>query len=321
MSIILCFLKKLLKNIFRFIYHLLIIPLNKMIVKNISNLMIKPGKSPVFDNPIKYELPFEDITFETSDNVTLSGWLIRGSSHKVIIQNHFGVQCSRCGYTQKGKGIFKNALWIDDILFLKQAKYLYTAGYSILMYDMRNHGNSQQIGWVSWGREERKDVIAAIKYISDHKDFRNASIGLLSICMGQAATVYAYGLENDMKSFEKLQAMISVQPLTYDYFLKALSLPNFLVRSVNKYNRRQRNMTLTGNAFLPYVKDVTVPTLVIQNRNDPMTNLDLVKGYYNDLQCEKEMLWLSLENKRGAAYAWLGNNSKSILSWFDKHLS
>jgi len=291
-----------------------------MFGKQISDLMIKPGKSPVFETPEKYSLEYEDVTFKTSDGVTLSGWLLKGGTDKVIIQSHFGVQCSRCGFTQEGKGMMKNALWTSDIHFLDQAKYLVEAGYSVLMYDMRNHGESEQTGWVSWGKDERKDVVAAIKFITDHKDYQNATIGLLSICMGQGASVFAFGLEEEMKSFDNLKTMISVQPLTYDYFVKAMGLPNFLVNSGNKYNKENRNTDLTGDSFLPYAKDISVPTLVIQNQNDPMTNMDMVKGFYNDIQVDKEIMWLDLEKKRGAAYAWLGKNAKPVVDWFDKYM-
>ena len=290
-----------------------------MFAKQISDLMIKPGKSPVFETPDKYDLSYEDVSFKTSDGVTLSGWLVNGQKDKVIIQSHFGVQCSRCGFTQEGKGMMKNALWTSDIHFLDQAKYLVNAGYSILMYDMRNHGDSEQSGWVSWGKDERKDVVAAIKFISEHTDYKNAHIGLLSICMGQGASTFAFGLE-DLKQFSNLKTMISVQPLTYDYFVKALGLPNFLINSGNKYNKIERNTDLTGESFLPHVKDIHVPTLVIQNKNDPMTNLDMVKQYYESLTKEKEMLWLDLEKKRGATYAWLGENASPIISWFDKYV-
>ena len=115
-----------------------------MFGKAISNLMIKPGKSPVFETPDKYELAYEDVTFKTADGVTLSGWLIKGGTNKVIIQSHFGVQCSRCGFTIEGKGMMEKSLWNSDIHFLNQVKYLVEAGYSVLMYDMRNHGDSEQ---------------------------------------------------------------------------------------------------------------------------------------------------------------------------------
>lgn len=293
-----------------------------MFGKAISNLMIQPGKSPVFETPDKYGLEYEDVTFKASDGVLLSGWLVKGGTNKVIIQSHFGVQCSRCGFTQEGKGMMKNTLWTSDIHFLKQAKYLVEAGYSVLMYDLRNHGNSGagKTPWVTWGIEERKDVLAAVDFISSHEVYSNADIGLLSICMGGSSTTFAYGLEPVLKDNPKVKSMIIVQPLTYDYFVQAMELPGFLVNSGNKYNQEKRGVDLTGDSFLPYAKDISVPTLVIQNQNDPMTNMDMVKQFYNDLQTEKEILWLDLEKKRGAAYDWITRNPENILGWFNKYL-
>ena len=293
-----------------------------MFGKAISDLMIKPGKSPVFETPDRYGLVYEDVEFRTKDQVILSGWLIKGGTEKVIIQSHFGVQCSRCGFTQEGKGMMKNALWTSDIHFLNHAKYLVQAGYSVLMYDLRNHGNSgsAESPWITWGLEERKDVLAAVNFIQSHPQYGDAAIGLLSICMGAASTTFAYGMEPDLNQIPNVKALIAVQPLTYDYFVKAMGLPNFLVNAGNVYNLKHRGVSLTGDSFLPYAKNISVPTLVIQNENDPMTNLDMVKNYYAELQVEKEMLWLQLEKKRGAAYDWLGHNKEPILDWFGKHL-
>ena len=165
------------------------------------------------------------------------------------------------------------------------------------MYDMRNHGESEQTGWITWGKEERKDIVAAIKFINEHPNYQEADIHLLSICMGQAISTFAFGLEEEMKSFKNLKSMVSVQPLTYDYFMKSMGLPQFMINAVNKHNK-QRNTDLTGDSFLPYVKDISVPTLVIQNENDPMTDMGMVKEYYQNLQVEKEILWLDLEKKR-----------------------
>ncbi len=289
----------------------------------VSNMMIKPGKSPVFETPEKYGLEYEDVTFKTSDGVELSGWLVKSNNNdKVIIQSHFGVQCSRSGFTQDGKGMMKNTLWTDDIHFLEQTEYLTDAGYSVLMFDLRNHGNSGEgtTPWVTWGQDERKDIVAAVNYISDHPDYKDASIGLLSICMGTASSTFAYGQEAELKNNPKVKTMIAVQPLTYDYFVEAMGMPKSMVNSGNKYSKNKRGVDLTGDSFLPYVKDISVPTLVIQNENDPMTNLDMVKQYYNDIPSEKEMLMLDLEEKRGAAYDWLGKNPKEILAWFGKYM-
>jgi alpha/beta superfamily hydrolase len=294
-----------------------------MFGKTISDLMIKPGKSPVFDSPSDYNLKYDEVTFAAKDGVKLSGWLIHGGSDKVIIQSHFGVQCSRSGFTQEGKGMMKNALWTSDIHFLTQAKYLVEAGYSVLMYDLRNHGESGtgSTPWVTWGVEERLDVLAAVHFISEHEAYKNSEIGLLSICMGSSSSIFGFGLEDEMKNHPKIKTMIAVQPLTYDHFVKAMGLPGFLVKSGNKYNLEKRGVDLTGDSFLPYAKDIPVPTLVIQNENDPMTNMDMVKGFYNNITTEKEYLSLDLEKKRGAAYDWLGKNPEPIVNWFNKYLN
>lgn len=285
-------------------------------------MMIKGGQAPVFDDPKNYGLDYEDVNYQTKDGVNLSAWLIKPqnsqSIDKVIIQSHFGVQCSRSGFTQQGKGMIKNALWTADIKFLNQAKYLAEAGYAVLMFDMRNHGNSDSSDWITWGVEERKDILASVQYIAN--TYPQAEIGLLSICMGQGATLFAYGMEEQMQQIPQIKAMISVQPLTYDYMIDAMGMPKFLVNSCNNYNANKRDTDLTGDSFLPYAKEVNIPTLVIQNKNDPMTNLDMVQQYYDDLVVEKELLWLDLDKKRGASYAWLGKNPQPILNWFGKYL-
>ncbi|MCG7995550.1 MAG: alpha/beta hydrolase [Candidatus Thiodiazotropha taylori] len=292
----------------------------------IANTFINPFQSPVFDDPGNYDLEHENVAFKAKDGVELSGWLIKGDIDKVIIQSHFGVQCSRSGYRPKGllKGYDK------DIEFLRQAKYLNKAGYTVLMYDFRNHGNSGEgtLPFITWGDEEAKDVIAAVDYISNHPDYHQAGIGLLSICMGQGASVAAFGREDGLKHYPNLKTMISVQPMDYGCFVHALGLPSFLINSTSKAIKKRTNRDFNAISWRPFVKDVSVPTLVIQNRNDGYLDEAFINGVYNDLTVKKEMLWIDIPKKKGgsfpnraAAYDWLGENPEPILSWFSKYLT
>jgi hypothetical protein len=133
-----------------------------MISRYIADLVTKRGGSPVFGNPSEFGLDYEDVTCQASDGVTLSGWLVKGRTEKIIIQTHFGIQCSRSGYTPRNKGMIKG--WDEDIVYLRHVKHLVEAGYSVLMFDLRNHGNSHNATceWVTGGVEEYKDVIAAV---------------------------------------------------------------------------------------------------------------------------------------------------------------
>ncbi|MEO0973256.1 MAG: alpha/beta fold hydrolase, partial [Pseudomonadota bacterium] len=272
------------------------------------------------DSPANYGLDYEEVEFQASDGVTLRGWLIAGGTDRVIVQTHFGVQCNRAGWSAKGRGPVKP--WKRDINFLRQAEYLSRRGYSVLMYDIRGHGSSD-IGttpWVSWGPEEARDVVAAVDYISNRDDFRSAPIGLLSICMGSAATTYAYGL-HELSTRENVRALVAVQPLLYRYFVEALGMPGFIERAAAAVSRERLGFELSAPNFIDHASKVSVPTLVLQNQNDPWTNLDMVRAYTDALSTEKELRLVDLEKNRFAAYEHLGHAPESFVDWFDKHVS
>ena len=292
-----------------------------MLTKYLSDMMVKPHQSPVFDNPANYELEYQDVSFKASDGVTIRGWLIDGGSEKIIIQSHFGVQCSRSGYCLEGKGFLKP--WKTDINFLRQAKQLVVdMGYSVLMYDMRNHGESD-VGttpWITWGAEEAKDIIAAVDFVEAHPTYKDAKIGLLSICMEDAISTYAFGMDNGLKNRKNIKAMIAVQPLQYQKFIDALGLPKFIQRPVAKLNQERTGVDMVEKSFLPNVKDIDVPTLIVQNSNDPWTDMNFVDSFYNQLTVEKDVHWADLEKNRIAAYDYIGQNPEGVYEWFDKHM-
>lgn len=292
-----------------------------MFGKFMSNMMIKPGKSPVFNNPRDLELDYSDVEFKAEDGITLRGWLIHGGNDKVIIQSHFGVQCSRSGYTPKGKGMIK--MWKEDISFLRQAKYLQQQGYSVLLYDLRNHGESDQgsCPWISWGPEEARDIVAAVDFVTKNERYAGASIGLLSICMGSSAMTYAFGRdEKSLRDYPDLEAAVVVQPLHYKEFVKAFGFPGFLERSGRATSQERLGFDLGVKTFLRDAKNIEIPTLVMQNRNDPWTDLDFVNAFFDQLCGRKEMRWLELSKDRAAAYDYLGTNPESFTQFFDQYL-
>lgn len=291
-----------------------------MIVNYLSNAIVKGGVSPVFENPESYGLEYENVSFRASDGVKLSGWLVKGGSDKIIVQSHYGVQSSRSGYTPEGKGMGK--MWKEDISFLKHVKYLADKGYSVLMYDFRNHGESDQgsCPWVTWGPEERKDVIAAVQYVSEHPTYKDAKIGLLSICMGAASSTYAFGEEEGLKGYTNIKAMVAIQPLMYPDFIKALGLDNFIGKRVTRLNNKRTGIDMNEVSFMPFVEDITVPTLLVQNSNDEYLNKASIDAYYDALNVKKEMIWQDLGKKRASGYDYLTKHPEKLFHWFDQNM-
>ena len=284
----------------------------------ISNMMVKPYQSPLFDRPEAHGLDYENVEFPATDGTVLRGWLINGQSDKVIVQSHFGVQCNRGGWSPKGKGPIKP--WKKEIQFLRQARHFADRGYSYLMYDLRGHGESE-LGpkpWVSWGPEEAKDVLGAVDFASER--FPDASIGLLSICMGSGATTYAYGLDDGMAQRKQVKALVAVQPLLYSCFIEALGMPAFLARAGEKVSAERLGFDMGDPDFVDHAPRIDVPTMVVQNRNDPWTQMDMVRRYYDALTVEKELKLLDLEKSRFAAYDWIGTHSGEVRAWFDRFM-
>ncbi len=292
-----------------------------MITGFLSNSIVKGGAAPLFDHPSHYGLEFEEVTFTAADGVRLSGWLIKGRQDRIIIQSHFGVQACRAGFTPEGKGMAK--LWKDKIPFLKHAQYLVEQGYSVLMYDFRSHGNSGDAkgNWVSWGPSEAQDMVAAVDFVAKHPVYKNAQIGLLSICMGAAATTYAYGAGH-LQKHHNIKAMVAIQPMRYIDFVKALGLPGFLQRWVNQENSKRVGFDMASTSFKEDVQRIPIPTLLVQNDQDEYLNKQSIDEYYASLKGEKEMLWLSnIGKKRAAGYDYLTKNPEKILYWFDRYMS
>lgn len=151
----------------------------------LAGTFINPYQSKNFDSPDNYNLDYENVTFKTDDDVEISAWLIKGDEKKVIIHNHFGVQCCKSGYNQSNRW-FWDKNFHKDIKFLREAKYLNEAGFTVLLYDMRMHGDSgmsKKYPYVSWSKHEALDNKAAVDFILNR--YKEAKIGLLSVCMGK----------------------------------------------------------------------------------------------------------------------------------------
>ena len=299
-----------------------------MLGRMIASYTAKTGYAPLFDNPANYGLEYEDVEFKATDGVTLRGWLIKGRTDKVIIQSHFALYSCRAGYTNEGKGRMMNG-YPTDVHFLRQAKYLNDAGYTVLMYDFRNHGESDTFrdGFITQSSDESLDVIAAVDFMTKHPDYLGADIGLLSICMGLGSTIYAYGRDGGLKDHPQIRCIFGVQPLDYAHWLQATGLPQWLQRGTFRYLQRASHADFANDSWRPFVGEVSVPIKVVQNKNDGFLDRDFVEGAFADLTVEKEMLWIELPDlgnrghNRMAAYDWVGTADETVLDWFARYMS
>ena len=125
---------------------------------------VHPGRS-IFRRRIpKFEMDLncEKVEFSSRDGLQLCGWFIPGRKRQVIILIH--------GLRESGRAMSY------------QARMLQKAGYSVLMPDLRGHGDSE--GDTITGVLEVNDILGALEYLETRPDVDADRIGILGISFG-----------------------------------------------------------------------------------------------------------------------------------------
>ncbi|WP_374457416.1 alpha/beta hydrolase [Nocardioides sp.] len=125
--------------------------------------------------PADVGLTYRDVTFPSSDGVRLSGWYVASGNGAAVALLH-------------GAGSTRTAV-------LDHAAVLAEAGYGVLLYDARGHGESagraMDFGW--WGSQ---DAAGAVDFLRDQPDVSPDRIGLVGLSMGGEQALGAAGADD-----------------------------------------------------------------------------------------------------------------------------
>lgn len=289
----------------------------------ISNTVLYLDRQLVPKTPKNYGLDFQNIEFETLDKVKIKGWLIPGSSDKLIVVTHVG-GLTKYGSTKQFKSLTK--LYNKEIEFLKVAQHLHNEGYWVLTFDLRNHGESGEGpngGKATVGLDEALDVIAAMKYIANSPETRDKKVGFVSFCMGANSTIIA--MSKDPVAFKNVKCMVAVQPISMEVFIRTYAKIIFtplgaklLLPLIKQFVAWRGKYRIEEMSPRDYVKDIRVPTMYVQTRNDPWTEASDIYGFYENTPTQKEFLWLEGLTHRFQGYQYFGEHPEKMLEWLKK---
>jgi len=289
----------------------------------ISRTVIHLDRQPVPKTPKDYGLDFQNVEFKAADEVKIKGWLIPGALDKLIIITHVG-GLTKYGSTRTFRSMSK--LYNEEIEFLKVAQHLHNEGYWVLMFDFRNHGESDPSpngGKAGIGLEEYQDVVAAMDYIQNSNDLKDKEIGFVSFCMGANSTIIAMSKKPD--KFKTVKCLVAVQPISMEVFVRTYLKRRFtsfggklLFPLVKRFVNWQSKYRLEDMSPANFVKDIKVPTLYVQTRNDAWTEPSDITGFYENTRPTKEFSWLEGLNHRFQGYQYFGDNPEKMLWWLKK---
>lgn len=292
------------------------------IVAGLATAFAHPVRAPILRRPDDYGMAYEDVRFASEDGTTLDGWFIPADSDKLVIANHPGPG-NRYGFP--GHVEPYNTMVDFEVNFLPDYQNLHDAGYNVLAYDLRNHGQSDSAnnGVMSFGLHEYRDVIGSLRYSRQRLGIDNSRIALFSRCLGANSTIIA--MSKHPEEFQGIRALIALQPSSFRPIAQRVLAAQGLPDAIDDFDLEFKNLSgfdLDELTPTPYANHVTVPTLVAQVHHDSSTHPSDVQGIYDNLGAtDKKLHWIEGTTRRFDGYNYFPENPQLMLEWFTDRLS
>lgn len=278
-----------------------------------------PPRLPVLRRPDEIGLDYTPVQFSTADGVTLSGWFMPGRSGHVIVSNHFSPG-NKYGFAGHLDGLgFAGGF---EVNFLPRYKALVEAGYSVLAYDQRGHGDSSDgPGGISGvGALEWQDLLAALDYLRGRGDVTGLS--LFTMCMGANAAINA--MARAPGAFADVSSMIAIAPLKGRTTIArhcaragidpAAGLAAFAPRYHALSGLRVEDHDITEKA-----RAICVPTFFVQLREDMNSRWQDVQEMADLTPVETKVLYIEDIPWRFHGYRYFSDHPEMMLDWFNAH--
>lgn len=319
----------------------------------ISSLLLYARRQPLARTPAHHGLAYEAVTFPSRYGLALQGWWIPpphpASQGPAVVLLHplFG---NRHGFSAQHQGWPR--LFQTDVDLLKMARAFHWAGYAVLVFDFRSHGQSQR-GLCAGGLTEDQDVVGAVDYVFKRLAMaspgRPPQVGVVGFGLGAVAAIAAAGREKGgaevIKIFagdseggsgfvefqppnvKKLCFLVAVQPaslgvLLHGYLRQIFSpLSWLLVPLVDRLCQWRGGYPL-GAAFLfKFAREVHVPVLYVQARSDAWGGCAEVQRLYAATPGPKQIWWIEEPLERLETYNYVSEHPEQVLNFAAQHVN
>ena len=142
--------------------------------------------------------------------------------------------------------------------------------------------------------------------------------------MGVNSTIIA--MSKEPGAFKNVKCLLAIQPISMEVFVrtyarKILTPPGakLLLPMVKNFVIWRGGHPLDKMSPGEYVKDIKVPTLYIQARNDPWTELSDIESFYNDTPDNpRDFFWIEGTAHRFESYSYFEDRPGKMLEWIGK---
>ena len=170
----------------------------------LTRLMLIGRRAPLTRTPADAGLEYEDITFPAADGLQLRGWFVPHAGDgpgPVVIFVH--------GWLWNRLGNVGGQVPVPDrdVDFLPAVRALHDAGFGVLLFDVRHHGESDRPrAPMTYGPLEASDFVGAVRYARSRPDVDGERIGAIGTSMGGNIVIYG------TPDCQPVKAVLAIQP-------------------------------------------------------------------------------------------------------------
>ncbi len=227
-----------------------------------------------------FDFPAEEITLQTSDNVQIAGWHIKGDSSKAVVLTN-GIRGNRRGLVER-------------------AKLYQEIGFGVLLIDLRGTGESEAQP-ISYGWHERHDIHAATDFLQKKGYTR---IGAHGISLGAAATIYGLQ-EKPNYTYVILESCYGSVRDALNNRLEMKHIPRFSTMFMRKFSEWHLGVTMQELRPTDYIKSAQMPVLIIAGDSEQRVKKSETEALHTNCGSSNK----SLHYIKGAKHVDLLNHS------------
>jgi dipeptidyl aminopeptidase/acylaminoacyl peptidase len=249
----------------------------------LSGLLIRPRlkrlsqlKSPHLRHLIRRKgIEFEDVTVLSFDGTRLYGWWMAVADDAPTIVVLHGVKKNR-----------------TDVL--RAALTLRNAGFNVLVFDGRGHGNSEG-RYVTYGFYERRDVEAAIEWLVAEKKIDRTRVGIAGESMGAAIALQVAARNPWIRAVWADSPFASLRRVAEEFVRRVTRLPGAVLNPVLWTTLQVANYR--GKFDVKTVDPLTMaarikcPVFLVHGKDDQLIPTAHSENIYEALGGQKE-LWI-----------------------------
>jgi len=235
-----------------------------------------PAMSPMWIFPEQFGLRYEKVSFPTEDGLELKGWFLpspNGDTRTIVMCHGWG--------DNKGE-LLKQTFFLNE-----------SAGFNLLYFDFRSHGESDgEITTI--GGLETMDFAAAVKWLRAAKPALADRVGVFGLSMGAAVTVASMPEHPDLRCAVVESPFSDYRGVVRRWAWNHLKVPRFPLIDMALWMLRLRVGDPHVDQFNPVEAAGRIaprPLFVIGGENDRLMPVDDVRRVF-DAARDPKQLWL-----------------------------